>query len=75
VAEAKAKFSELLKTAQRSGPQTITKNGRAAAVVPEALPIFSLALHYAIRTSIFRDVRMGRVVSEWTTARPDPGVV
>jgi prevent-host-death family protein len=33
VAEAKAKFSELLETAQRSGPQTITKNGRTAAVV------------------------------------------
>jgi prevent-host-death family protein len=33
VAEAKARFSELLTTAQRSGPQTITRNGRTAAVV------------------------------------------
>ncbi|MEI9983708.1 MAG: type II toxin-antitoxin system prevent-host-death family antitoxin [Aliidongia sp.] len=33
VAEAKAKFSELVDTAQKSGPQTITKNGRSAVVV------------------------------------------
>lgn len=33
VAEAKARFSELVETAQRHGPQTVTKNGRAAAVV------------------------------------------
>jgi prevent-host-death family protein len=33
VAEAKAKFSELLETAQRDGPQTITKNGRTAAML------------------------------------------
>ena len=33
VAEAKAKFSELIETARSRGPQTITKNGRTAAVV------------------------------------------
>ena len=33
VAEAKAKFSEVVAKARSSGPQTITRNGRAAAVV------------------------------------------
>jgi len=33
VAEAKAKFSEVIEKARASGPQTITKNGRTAAVV------------------------------------------
>lgn len=33
VAEAKAKFSELIETARARGPQTITKNGRTAAIV------------------------------------------
>jgi prevent-host-death family protein len=33
VAEAKAKFSELIKSAQSRGPQTITRNGRTAAIV------------------------------------------
>ena len=33
VAEAKAKFSELIERARTSGPQTITRNGRRAAVV------------------------------------------
>ena len=33
VAEAKAKFSELLERARVTGPQTITKNGRTAAIV------------------------------------------
>jgi prevent-host-death family protein len=33
VAEAKAKFSELIERARSRGPQTITKNGRDAAVV------------------------------------------
>jgi prevent-host-death family protein len=33
VAEAKAKFSELMDRARMSGPQTITKNGRRAAVL------------------------------------------
>ena len=33
VAEAKAKFSELIDSARSRGPQTITKNGRTAAVV------------------------------------------
>jgi prevent-host-death family protein len=33
VAEAKARFSELVEQAQAKGPQTITKHGRAAAVV------------------------------------------
>ena len=36
VAEAKAKFSELIERAQASGPQTITRNGRRAAVVVSA---------------------------------------
>jgi prevent-host-death family protein len=36
VAEAKAKFSQLVDSAQRQGPQTITKNGRTAAVVVSA---------------------------------------
>jgi prevent-host-death family protein len=36
VAEAKAKFSELVDTARVSGPQTITKNGRTAVVVVSA---------------------------------------
>lgn len=33
VAEAKAKFSELIERARATGPQTITKNGRTAAIV------------------------------------------
>ena len=33
VAEAKAKFSEVIESAHASGPQTITKNGRTAAIV------------------------------------------
>lgn len=33
VAEAKAKFSELVEQAQRKGPQQITKNGRPVAVL------------------------------------------
>ncbi len=36
VAEAKAKFSELVDKARASGPQTITKNGRTAAIVVSA---------------------------------------
>jgi prevent-host-death family protein len=33
VAEAKAKFSEIIQRAISVGPQTITKNGRTAAVI------------------------------------------
>ncbi len=33
IAEAKAKFSELIERARADGPQTITKNGRTAAIV------------------------------------------
>jgi prevent-host-death family protein len=33
VAEAKAKFSEVIERAGRQGPQTITRNGRKTAVV------------------------------------------
>jgi len=33
VAEAKAKFSEVLDRAQSAGPQTITRNGQRAAVI------------------------------------------
>ena len=36
VAEAKAKFSELIAKAHSEGPQTITRNGRTAAVVVSA---------------------------------------
>jgi prevent-host-death family protein len=36
VAEAKAKFSELIQEAQSSGPQRITRNGRPAAVLVSA---------------------------------------
>ena len=36
VAEAKAKFSELVDSVQTRGPQTITKNGRTAVVVVSA---------------------------------------
>jgi prevent-host-death family protein len=36
VAEAKAKFSEVVEKARVSGPQTITKNGRRAVVVVSA---------------------------------------
>jgi prevent-host-death family protein len=36
VAEAKAKFSELVDKARTSGPQTITKNGHTAVVVVSA---------------------------------------
>jgi prevent-host-death family protein len=36
VAEAKAKFSEVVEKARVSGPQTITKNGRTAVVVVSA---------------------------------------
>lgn len=33
VAEAKAKFSEVIERARSEGPQTITRNGRTAAVI------------------------------------------
>jgi prevent-host-death family protein len=33
VAEAKARFSELIDRAQANGPQTITRHGRTAAVI------------------------------------------
>ena len=36
VAEAKAKFSELIEKARSGAPQTITRNGRTAAVVVAA---------------------------------------
>lgn len=36
VAEAKAKFSEVVEKARTAGPQTITKNGRKAAVIVSA---------------------------------------
>jgi prevent-host-death family protein len=36
VAEAKAKFSEVVEKAQSNGPQTITRNGRTAVVVVAA---------------------------------------
>jgi prevent-host-death family protein len=36
VAEAKAKFSELVEQARVEGPQTITRNGRRAVVVVAA---------------------------------------
>ena len=37
VAEAKAKFSEIIEWAMSEGPQTITRNGRTAAVVVGAV--------------------------------------
>jgi prevent-host-death family protein len=36
VAEAKAKFSELIERARSDGPQTITRNGRTAVIVVSA---------------------------------------
>lgn len=36
VAEAKAKFSEVLDRAEKEGPQTVTRNGRTKAVVVAA---------------------------------------
>jgi len=36
VAEAKAKFSELVERARSAGPQTVTRNGRTAVVVVSA---------------------------------------
>lgn len=36
VAEAKAKLSEVIEKARSAGPQTITRNGRTAAVVVSA---------------------------------------
>jgi prevent-host-death family protein len=36
VAEAKAKFSEVLEKARSDGPQSITRHGRAAAVIVAA---------------------------------------
>jgi len=36
VAEAKAKFSEVIEKARTDGPQTITRNGRTAVVVVSA---------------------------------------
>lgn len=37
VAEAKAKFSELVEQARATGPQTITRHGQAAAVLVSAV--------------------------------------
>ncbi|MGH9470512.1 MAG: type II toxin-antitoxin system Phd/YefM family antitoxin [Terriglobia bacterium] len=36
VAEAKAKFSEVIERARSAGPQTITRNGRTAVVIVAA---------------------------------------
>jgi prevent-host-death family protein len=36
VAEAKAKFSEVIDNAKSQGPQTITRNGETAAVIVDA---------------------------------------
>jgi prevent-host-death family protein len=36
VAEAKAKFSEVVEKARANGPQTVTRNGRTAVVVVSA---------------------------------------
>jgi prevent-host-death family protein len=36
VAEAKAKFSQVIEKARLSGPQTVTKNGRTAVIVVSA---------------------------------------
>jgi prevent-host-death family protein len=36
IAEAKARFGELIDRANRNGPQTITRHGRTAAVVVSA---------------------------------------
>jgi len=36
VAEAKAKFSEIIDKAQSKGPQTVTKNGRITVVIVSA---------------------------------------
>jgi prevent-host-death family protein len=36
VAEAKAKFSEVIDNALKSGPQTVTRNGRTAVVIVSA---------------------------------------
>ncbi len=36
VAEAKAKFSEVIEKARNAGPQTVTRNGRRAVVVVSA---------------------------------------
>jgi len=36
VAEAKAKFSEMMERARTTGPQTITRNGKPAAVIVSA---------------------------------------
>ena len=36
IAEAKARFGELIDRANRNGPQTITRNGRTAAVLVSA---------------------------------------
>jgi prevent-host-death family protein len=36
VAEAKAKFSEMMECARTAGPQTITKNGQPAVVIVSA---------------------------------------
>ena len=36
VAEAKAKFSEVIDNAKSQGPQTITRNGQTAAVIVDA---------------------------------------
>jgi prevent-host-death family protein len=36
VAKAKAKFSELIDCARETGPQTVTRNGRPAAVIVSA---------------------------------------
>jgi prevent-host-death family protein len=44
VAEAKAKFSEVIDRAQSDGPQTITRKGRKAAVVVGATAVWRSSL-------------------------------
>ena len=45
VQEAKARFSELVERAQHEGPQTITRHGKASAVVLSVAEYDSLRRH------------------------------
>lgn len=67
VAEAKAKLSEVIERAQSGGPQTITKNGRTAVVVVDALEwerktkrVGNLAEFFAASPLRRSDLKVGR---------------
>lgn len=71
VAEAKAKFSELIERARSRGPQTITRNGHSAVVVVSAEEwarktkrVGNLAEFFAASPLAGSDLKLDRIKGE-----------